>query len=68
MNTHRGYTIRKSDTGGRALGREVWYIVDGIGNSHHTTLKSAKIAIDLALDANAADVAHRDAIAALLVG
>ena len=63
---HRGYQIRKTDTGGRTMGRVVWYIVDGISNSHHTTLTNAKQAIDFVLD-NKVDEAKRDAIAAMLL-
>jgi hypothetical protein len=66
MKTHRGYNIRKTDTGGRTMGRVVWYIVDGINNSHHTTLTSAKQAIDFVLDEKI-DEAKRDAIAAILL-
>jgi len=48
------------------MGRVVWYIVDGINNSHHTTLTSAKQAIDFVLDEKI-DEAKRDAIAAILL-
>ena len=67
MKTYKGYQIRKSDTGGRTMGREVWYIVDGIANSHHTTLKSAKFAIDFVLIQNESNVQHRDAIAQMIL-
>ena len=67
MTTYRGYHISKSDTGGRAMGREVWYIVNGISNSHHTTLAGAKQAIDFVLDGDGLGDDHRDAIAAMLM-
>jgi hypothetical protein len=48
MSTHKykTYTIIKSDTGGRRLGREVWYQVEG-GITQHTTLKGIKTVIDI---------------------
>jgi hypothetical protein len=53
--TYRNYTIIKTDTGGRRMGREVWYKTT-CGKFAAETLKALKQKIDLSLDSDQAEV------------
>jgi hypothetical protein len=53
--TYRNFTIIKTDTGGRRMGREVWYKTT-CGKFAAETLKGLKEKIDLSLDSNKEEV------------
>jgi hypothetical protein len=48
-STYRGWAITKTDTGGRRLGREVWYWATSEGGDvrAHLTLKGLRAIIDI---------------------
>jgi hypothetical protein len=65
--TYRNYTITKFEIGfaGRPLGHQIGYRTT-CGQFQHQTLKGVKALIDATLDATTDDIAHRDAIIAML--
>jgi hypothetical protein len=64
--TYRNYTIIKTESGfGGRIHGEVFYKTT-CGNFAHPTLKGLKALIDARLEMTADDIAHRDAIIAML--
>jgi hypothetical protein len=69
LHSHRGYTIRKHDTGGRRMGREITYRVmlgeKRVFTAH--TLSGARVWVDAQIDTTDEQRAERDALAAAIL-